>query len=68
MKQLLPPLVITLSIAAGAATIGHLDYEAELMQQRQRQEMEDVWCRDAARGLAPGDRAGWPPLKGGCRQ
>lgn len=67
MKQLLPPLVITLAIAAGAATIGHLDYEAELMQQRQRQDMEDVWCADAARGLAPGDRAGWPPGEGDCK-
>lgn len=66
MKQLLPPIAIILTIATGAAAIGHLDYEAELLQHRQRQEMEAIWCADAAREMAPSERAGWPPEIGGC--
>lgn len=61
---LLPPLAVSVFIAAGAVTIGHLDYEAELQRQEMRQEMEAIWCRGAELGLSPSERAGWPPETG----
>lgn len=75
MQSIIAPFLVILAIVAGASIIGHLDYEAEIQRQTLRQEMESVWCHDAALGLAPSERAGWPPgeggyngSSGGCRQ
>lgn len=60
------PALVIIAIVAGASIIGHLDYEAAVKRHTIREQMEQIWRADAARGLAPSERAGWPPKIGGC--
>lgn len=66
MKDAITPIVLILIITCGFALIGQMDSEDERRYQQLREEMEQTWCRDAVQGLAPEDRAGWPPEDGKC--
>jgi len=43
---------------------GQSDYEDAVMQEKAYCEMVRIWEDDAARGVPPENRAGWPPYKG----
>lgn len=49
-------------VIAGIA--GQSDYEHEIEQEKAYCEMVRIWEDDAARGVPPNERAGWPPYKG----
>lgn len=40
------------------------DYDDAVAQQSTYCEMVALWNADAKRGIAPNDRAGWPPFEG----
>lgn len=42
---------------------GQSDYEDAVEQDTVYCEMVELWENDGARGVAPEDRAGWPPFK-----
>lgn len=68
MQSIIAPFLVIIAIVAGASIIGHIDYEAAVKRHTIREQMEQIWCADAARGLAPSERAGWPPRDGTCRK
>lgn len=43
---------------------GQSDHEHAIEQENMYCEMVKIWEDDAARGVRPEDRAGWPPFKG----
>ena len=43
---------------------GQSDYEDAIAQDKAYCEMVRIWEEDAARGVPPENRAGWPPFKG----
>lgn len=51
--------IIALGIAA-LATIGSMDAADEAAQERHYCEMVALWQQDAAKGLPPEERGGWP--------
>lgn len=42
--------------------VGQSDYEEAIQRNNLYCEMKQLWEADAARGVAPEDRAGWPPF------
>lgn len=45
---------------------GHFDRVSEEEDRALYCEMVAIWHSDAARGIAPEDRSGWPPYQGEC--
>jgi hypothetical protein len=43
---------------------GQSDYEEAVRQEQHYCDMVRLWEMDAAKGIAPDQRAGWPPYKG----
>lgn len=61
MNDLLPPILVIIALAAGAMMLG--DHH-EASQRAIYCEMISIWDADAARGLPPSERDGWPPYRG----
>lgn len=64
MRDMIAPIALTAALAAGAALIGHFDYQSAQTANQTYREMVTAWQQDAARGIPPADRAGWPPYRG----
>lgn len=58
------PIVILLLALAALALVGTMDAQDAERSHQQYCEMVAQWDKDAALGIAPEQRAGWPPYDG----
>lgn len=57
-------ILAAIAVFALFAIASSNDYEDAVAQQSLYCEMVAQWNADAKRGIAPNDRAGWPPFEG----
>lgn len=51
---------------AGEALLNHWDRQERASAVQQYCQMTDIWKQEAAKGIAPKWRNGWPPIHGFC--